>query len=335
MPVEIPGTVPPASGRDRQTPSRAQGEPGQNTVPSEPYGLRALSIDDLAIYQAALEAGRQTGWRYNFPALLTSNRPGRRQKYWTIDSGSFCVFQWQRQDGQERLDVFLAPSPMEPDVLRRCIERANDFNGDRSARVLHIDEADRDAVMAAGLDARPRKEQYIFAPERYSDLGGKELYTVRRKVNRFARLPDVEIRPFQKSDATACRKLLDQWKVEHRRVHKTLGGVGTSRRSIDLAGHLPERILGGQIILIGETLAAFALGGMMRQGLACSIERKCATSVAGLGYFQLQHFLLSFKDFGLVNDGSDAGRAGLRQLKSSFRPVAMHREFRARQLEQT
>ena len=32
-----------------------------------------------------------------------------------------------------------------------------------------------------------------------------------------------------------------------------------------------------------------------------------------------------------VNDGSDVGRDGLRQLKESLRPVARHVEFRASQ----
>ena len=40
---------------------------------------------------------------------------------------------------------------------------------------------------------------------------------------------------------------------------------------------------------------------------------------------------VSSTDVPAINDGSDAGRSGLRQLKDSFRPVAMHAEFRASQ----
>ena len=36
-------------------------------------GLWPLSVDDLVSYQSAVEVGRQTGWRYNFPNLLTRN----------------------------------------------------------------------------------------------------------------------------------------------------------------------------------------------------------------------------------------------------------------------
>jgi hypothetical protein len=73
------------------------------------------------------------------------------------------------------------------------------------------------------------------------------------------------------------------------------------------------------------------LGGEIRPGLACFFERKCDTQVRGLSYFQFRRLLTQLRDFDLVNDGSDAGSAGLRQLKQSFRPVAMHAEFRATQ----
>ena len=220
---------------------------------------------------------------------------------------------------------------MDPGVLRRCIERANDFNRDRSARVLHIDDADQKAVAAAELSVVFRKEQYVFEPGCYFDLSGKSLSTVRRQFSRVAKLPDIEVRPYSQSDADDCQKLLAWWKSEHRRVHKTRGGVGTSRRLLELTAQLPNHVLGGQVVALDGKIVAFSLGGALRPGFACSIERKCINDVAGLGFFQFRHFLLGLEDFELVNDGSDADRPGLRQFKRSFRPVAMHKEFRARQ----
>jgi len=53
--------------------------------------------------------------------------------------------------------------------------------------------------------------------------------------------------------------------------------------------------------------------------------------VAGLSYFHRYSFLEKLQEFQFVNDGSDVGRAGLRQLKNSLRPVEMHLEYRANQ----
>jgi hypothetical protein len=65
--------------------------------------------------------------------------------------------------------------------------------------------------------------------------------------------------------------------------------------------------------------------------MACSFERKCENRYSGLTYFQLRNFLLHLDDYPIVNDGSDAGRSGLKQLKDSFRPVQMHAEYRGYQ----
>ena len=230
-----------------------------------------------------------------------------------------------------RLDVYVAPSPMSAPALKRCIERANDFNRDYSARVMRIDARDADAVAAAGIDVDPRKQQYLFAPRQYDELSGKTRYTVRRNVQLIERRSDVEIRPYSPAYRDECHRLLTTWKQSHRRMHDTQGGVGTSRQAIDLAGQLPDEVLCGELVFIDGKLAAFAFGGEIRPGLAAFFERKCDGTIRGLSYFQMRSFLQRLRDFSLVNDGSDAGRAGLRQLKDSFRPIDMHVEYRGRQ----
>jgi hypothetical protein len=294
-------------------------------------GLKVLAVDDLARYKAAVTAGKQMGWGYYFPNLLSKNRPGRSAALLLEDEGAICVFLWKIRDAKPRLDLYLPPTPMNVAVLRRCLERTNDFNGDSSARVMRIDTKDVDAVKAVNLRVRQRREQYVFAPGAFNELVGKRLYTIRRNVQLIERLPDIEVLPYSASHAQACHALLEQWKLKHRDTHGTAGGAGTSRRAIDLAGALPEKDLGGEVVFVDGQLAAFAFGGELRSGLAASFERKCDTSMRGLSYFHFRSFLQSLQQFELINDGSDTGRAGLRQLKESFRPVEMHAEYRGTQ----
>lgn len=291
-------------------------------------GLKILDAGDLPRYKAAITAAQQNGWAYYFPNLLARKRPGRSTALLLEDEGTVCIFLWRLRDGRQHLNLYLPPAPMNASVLKRCLERANDFNGDRSARIMRIDEKDVDAVKAAKIRVKKTREQYIFAPRAYDDMSGKSLYTIRRNVKLVERLPDVEVVPYSRSHARACHALLDRWIREHRDVHGNVDGAGTSRRAIDLVGTLPESELRGQVVFVDGRLAAFAFGGEIRPGLAISFERKCDTSIRGLGYFQLLSLLKSLERFERVNDGSDAKRAGLRQLKSSFRPVAMHVEHR-------
>jgi hypothetical protein len=294
-------------------------------------GLKLLDAGDLRDYVAAVTAGRQMGWKYYFPYLLSLRRDEQRTVLYAEDAGSVCIFVRRIEDEKPRLDLFVAPAPMSIPVLRRCIERANESNGDFSARVMRIDAKDVDAVAAAGIRVRPRKSQYLFAPRAYTDLKGKSFYTIRRNVALIERLSGVEVVPYSVVHRDACFALLERWKKAHREQHGTQGGVGTSRAAIELAGTLPADVLRGEVIFIDGRLVAFAFGGQIRPGLACFFERKCDSEIRGLSYFQLRSFLLRLREFELVNDGSDAGRPGLRQLKDSFRPVAMHGEYRGDQ----
>ena len=176
-----------------------------------------------------------------------------------------------------------------------------------------------------------RREQYLFNPADFDDLGGSRLRTVRRNVSAIEKLPNVELRPYRPEDAEACYRLLDAWTAEHRERHGTSGGRSSARRMIRLAGALPETVLRGQVILIDGELVGYGFGGAIHSQLGCFHEAKCKSDIKGLTYYQRRSFLSSLRDYPLVNDGSDVGRQGLRQIKQSFRPTGMHREHRGYQ----
>jgi hypothetical protein len=294
-------------------------------------GLRAISIDDYSDYANALEASRPTGSSYYLPGLLAYHRTNRREILLAEDEGSICIYRRISKQGSAHLDIYLAPIPMNTSVLHRCIERANDYNHDRSARVLRIDESDAEAIASSRISVRKRREQYIFDPKKYSELRGKALYTVRRNVSRILKNEDVRLETYNPTFADDCHTLLESWRIKHREQHGTAGGYGSSKRIIDLAGRLPESALTGQVVLINDKVCAFSFGGNIHSKLACSYERKCDNGINGLTYYQLRSLLLHLNQYERVNDGSDAGRPGLKQLKDSFRPIAMHAEYRGYQ----
>ncbi len=295
-------------------------------------GLTAATVDTYDWYARRAEAGRPRGFSYYYPGLLAYQRPDRRVIWLGEDDGSLCVYRLQQVEGKPRLDLYLAPAPMNPAVLHRCLERANDHNGDRDARILRIDEKDAEAVAAAGLRVIPRREQFLFVPERYTDLGGSSLRTVRRNVAVVEKLPDVELRGYEPEDAGACGQLLERWTRDHRERHGTTGGRRAAKTMIELAGLLPESAIFGQVILIDGQIAGYSFGGGIHSQLGCYYEAKCDPQVKGLGYFQRRSFLVLLADYPLVNDGSDVGRPGLRQIKQSFRPAGTQREHRGYQV---
>lgn len=307
-------------------------------VPAEAYprltgalaGLELLEYRDLERYRNAIRAGRQQGWGYYFPYLLAHDRPGTSAVLCAEDGGSLCIYLWGFRRGRPHLDVYLTPLPMNGVVLGRCIERANEYNGNRSARVMRIDAGDAAAVGAvAGLTVRQRRLQYVYAPAGYGALHGKKFYTIRRNVAQVEALPGVEVVPYTAALADGCRDLLGRWRRHYRGTHASAGGTGTSKRAIELAGRLPDTVLRGEVVLLEGRVAAFAFGGEIRPGVASIFDTRSDNGVRGLAYFHRYRFLSTLGDYARVNDGSDTGRDGLRQFKDSFRPVEMLPEFRA------
>ncbi len=296
-------------------------------------GLKVLDASDLPRWKSALERGGESGFGYYFPFVLAHQRPGHTSILIAEDAGCLCVFIRRERKRGSHLDLYLNPIPMDVGVMQRCLDRANEFNGDRSARIRRIDG--NDAALVAripGLEIRERRKQYVFAPAEFGDLAGGRYRTLRSQLIKARLIQDLELVPWSPHYAEPCRALLQQWAERHRRVTGKSGGAGISRRALAAASGLPAPDLTGQVVLIGGRVAGYCLGGELRPGLGCFLDAKSDLEVAGLGYFLRYSFLMRLGQFPLINDGSDARQAGLRQVKGSLRPVAMHSEFQASQV---
>ena len=176
---------------------------------------------------------------------------------------------------------------------------------------------------------RERRSQYLYAPDAFADISGRKFRTMRRNMSKVVSLGNVEVLPYAEEHTEPCLQLLKKWRKHHRDTHGTMGGVGTTRRIINLAGKFRSPDIHGEVITIDNTLVGFAFGGEIRPGVGAFLEAKCDFNIQGLSYFQRFNFMSKLNHFELVNDGSDVGREGLRQLKNSLRPVDMHTEYRA------
>ena len=296
-------------------------------------GLRMLGLEDLPRWKKALEQGQASGYGCYFPYVLVHHRKGRSAVLITEDGGCLCSYILRQKERGRHLDLYLPPIPMDVNVTRRCLERANDFNGDRSARILRIDARDAPVVAGIpGLQVRKRRSQYLYAPRDFGDLQGNKYRAVRYHVSRVQRLEGLRVLPYDIRFAVPCQELLEKWAEHHRARHGTSGDAGMSKRALALTGLIQSPDLLGQVILIGERVVGFAFGGELRPGLGCLFEAKTDHDIPGLSQFLYYSFLSKWMDgFDLVNGGSDARRKGLRQLKDSLRPAAMHVEYRGRQ----
>ncbi len=77
-------------------------------------GLKIADISDRTLYKEAVKNGEQQGFAYYYPNVLSYNRAGKSAALLVEDEGSVCVFRRTDNDSNPRLDLLLAPSPMNP-----------------------------------------------------------------------------------------------------------------------------------------------------------------------------------------------------------------------------
>ena len=309
-------------GRGRRTVGEAVGAAPE---------MRRLGLADLQRFKEAFAAADKRVWCYYFPFLLCYSRSPSRSILWMQERGSLAVF-LARGAQRPRLDVLFPPIPMQGEALRACVDIVNEWNGDRSGRILWVDKADAAAIWrAGGWAVRLKEEEYVYSPGELSGLGGGRWRTVRRNVERVARLPGLQIRDYRADDAETCRQLLARWEVTQGRRHTRVLDRGYTLACLELAPCLRVPNLVGEVILVDGKVVGFAFGGEMRRGMASFFIAKADTSVRGLSYFQRWHFLERLREYEEVNDASDLGHPGLAQFKKSLRPVGMVAVFSAEQ----
>lgn len=295
--------------------------------------LRPLRRADLNRFKHAFAAARKRPWCYYFPFLLCYSHSPTRSVLWREEQGCLCVF-LSRGTRRPRLDLFVPPIPFDPAALRWCVGLMNEWNGNRSGRILWCDAADaRGLSDALGCSVALKEREYIYSPAAMRALSGSRWRTVRRNVRRIERRPGLHVRDYAPADAPACRDLLAAWENTQGRRHRGLFDRGYTRACLELAPQLPDRDLCGELILMDGEIRAFAFAGEMWPGMASFFVAKTDTRVRGLSYFQRWHVLQRFTDYEHINDASDLRHPGLRQFKRSLRPVRMVDVYSARQVE--
>ncbi len=296
--------------------------------------LKPLQITDLSAFKSAITAGQQQGWAYYFPFLLFVRYGAENsQMLWTEDEGSLCLF--VRQTGKKnRLHLYFPPFPANDAALQRCLERANEYNREHSTWIYWIDEDNADQLhRLKSLRLQRRNPQYLYRPRDLADMSGSTYRTLRRNISLGRRMTDIDIQPYHLEDAPECRQLLEHWgKTQGQGLTGTFYQRRYALNCFQLAPQFQEQDLRGLVFRVNGQVRAFAFGGEIRPELGCSLLTIAAPDVTCLSYVVRHHFLSGMTNCLVVNDGSDGGQDGLREMKVRFRPCGLHNTFKAKQV---
>ena len=184
-------------------------------MPDDPFsrlGLRPVRLGDRAVlepYFASLDCPLSD---YTFSQLYTW--AGSLQIRWTLLRNHLCVFA-----GGNDLTLLMPPlgDTGGPAALAEAVELMDEYNRRQGAagqtRVEYVSEELLGRFDPARLDVEPLGADYLYDVRRMIDLAGSDLASKRQAKNRFLRLYEHRVEPY---DATKhlgeCVALLDRWK---------------------------------------------------------------------------------------------------------------------------
>jgi len=304
------------------------------TIPDDLRELSRLTLEDQAIFVPAVTESGQKSWLYFFPFLYSFSLSTSQTLLWERHGAAICLYVLRLRDDRLRLEVYLPPFPFDGDALRWALERANSFNRSRSSRVIWMDQHHSALLEREGLEVKAIEEEFVYDGEQVRSARGKDFERLRRKLNQTRRIPGLQIRPYRAEDHAACKDLLVRWRRllrDEKRVE--IDGYWYTMRCLEHAADFQAGLLKGEVITVDDRICAFTFGGRISASYASIFITISDHDVPGLGYLQRHSLMTNNPEMPYFNDSSDAGRAGLSEVKRAFNPVEMHTLYRGYQRE--
>lgn len=295
-------------------------------------GLRALQLTDLQRYKHELSSGDHKAWCYYFPFMYYFSMSSKRQLLIDEDEGSLCIYFLRLDKEEPRLNLYFPPLPMNRRVLYRCFQRIHEFQQNKSASVIWVDE--HDAAQLTGLPSLrvlPREEEYLYASEVYKDISGRRFRKLRQNLRKVNALDNVEVRPYRRSDAEICIALMEEWRTKQGEKFEGRADRAYSRYCLRNFDIFQERDLFGRVFLLDGEIQSFGFCGETHETMGNLFIGKSNHQIQGLNYFMQYHLILAMENYPFINNASDMGLPGLKFAKEHLRPVAMHQTFKVRQ----
>jgi glutathione synthase/RimK-type ligase-like ATP-grasp enzyme len=290
-------------------------------------GLKPISLTDLNLFKDAFARGNRSGWIHYFPLIYLYSLGKNHTILYREDSGSICTFFYKKNledPAGGRLAIYFPPAPMNGTALKNAIELVNDYNKSKYTRIVWLDEQEADELgYVSGLkfELNYKYEEYLYNPELYRDMAGKQFARIRNQNNKILKIPNLEILPYTAKYADECLNLLINWETTQGAKYEHFDDRIYTRNCLKYADLFDEKDLLGKVITIDNEIKSFAFGGQMFGDIATWFISKSDHSVTGLNNYILCELFRSLEPYKLINGSSDLGYPGLKFAKESLQPV--------------
>lgn len=235
-------------------------------MPDDPfagYGLRSVQLADQATFRPYFNSLREPLSDYTFSQIYTWRNS--LHLVWKILHGHLCVF----ANGTGDLTLLMPPigDGNGDAAMREAFELMDDYNtargvADRSG-VEYASEELLARVDRSRFDVSPMGADYVYDTARMIDLAGGDLSSKRQAKNRFLRLYEHHVEPYDRArHLDDCVALLQGWRTHQDAHHPDESNTSAIKRQKEtIATELALRSAGdlglkGMVVYVADGPAA-------------------------------------------------------------------------------
>lgn len=268
---------------------------------------RTSTYDDLTFYSS-------------FPLLMRGIHGYR------VISGYLFLFRILMKNSQpERVDSVSVPRNLkgellDTDSIHGVLAR---LNGNRSGRIVYVNESVHSKIegKVPCLRNRTPGRQYVYDNDALSRLEGGDFKNLRKNVNKFAR-SDLEIVPYERSLRNALDDLYVKWCKTGGTKYDVIWDTYLYKNLMDNFGTI-RHLLFVVVNSASSEPVGFFDAVPINQSISVGVFRKILPQYNGAAEYCQVFLARRLSEIGCkyLNDGDDADRPGLRDLKSKFHPI--------------
>lgn len=169
---------------------------------------------------------------------------------------------------------------------------------------------------------------YLYLREELATLPGNRFHKKKNRINYFTSRHSYEVKFYADCYLHGCLELLQIWgEVATKEANKSLAvEIEATFEALSMATKLD---LGGIVVIVDGSVAAFALGEQLNRETAVCHFEKTNPFMEGLPQLVNREFArLLFPECRFLNREQDLGETGLRNAKLSYHPVELVKKCR-------
>lgn len=298
-------------------------------------GLKALHVDDLAIFKKKTLEADKSGWVYYFPFLYFWSLSNSRELLIGEQNNSIKLFLLRNlnKEVKPKFELFVPPLPFNKDILEESLNRIHNYEDRKKARILWVDSNDlketRTHKIFDDIYFNFRESEYLYNPKIYENLAGSKFRYLRRGLSNINKLDNVEVVEYSRKYKKECLVLLDKWESKQKLKYNNLQDTTYTKMCLQNADMFDKEDIFGLVVKIDGDIKSFGFAGEMTEKSGNLFITKSDPDVTGLNVYIEYLLMMKMQNLDFLNAASDMGYEGLKFNKRSFRPILMLNMYEA------